>query len=612
MAIDLIKDFSKHEKAILQYVRDRQESYFNSDTYKRLRYRYHTLRDAIDGKTSVGANRNYNQNLWFSKLTFPLVRQAFLLRRSATKANFRNDPIITVEPNGATSFENAINMQDVLNQNLKSTRFRPIVFNELINTASTVGVAVTYSTWASDTKKYRKTAADPNLGYARQEINKPKKNVKNHFLHPLNYFQNHNVNEPTDSDFQGHIQRWPLDQLIAEYRKDQSSYIKENLSKVIKEAIEGIVKNSNYYKAGQSGVQDPNSHSVDLSHWCGTLNIKGNEEDSQNYYIEWAGDHLVRLQDNPHDEDIRPYSIFRYDIRPDHWWGNIDIESQLPLEIYMNMIIGMKADNAIRNLEQFIFYDKGTLDIADINRRHKSGGWIGLNLKTNQNLQNLLFPYQGRDVSGQDIQFITEEVKEISQRMSSAVDLQRQPSEGGLQNKTATAAMMIQEQGNQLEYDYFEQFSNGLVKMGEVNCVMLQQYLSDNFAIRPDIKEQQRVLEKSDILGSYSYNVSSSMTKNKVGEAMRLQNVITAMLNFTGTGNPVFQNIDMTKVVREWLKKMDLPGDIDEIYPEQSAMQAPGAVPSLQMPGAQIPGAVQGLPAPMAQPQIPNQMGAGV
>ncbi|CAK0764525.1 hypothetical protein CCP3SC15_300034 [Gammaproteobacteria bacterium] len=138
--------------------------------------------------------------------------------------------------------------------------------------------------------------------------------------------------------------------------------------------------------------------------------------------------------------------------------------------------------------------------------------------------------------------------------------------------------------------------------MGEIDCVMLQQYLADRFAIRPDIKQQSRVLEKSDILGQYSYNVSSSMNKNKIGESMRLQNVITAMLNFAGSGNPAFQNINWGPVFKEWLRKLDLPGDIDDIYQEQPQDMMAGAMPSLQLPGQEAAGgAVQGLPSPTPQ-----------
>lgn len=589
--IDLIGQFEKYEKAIFEYVSSRKETYFKSDCYKRLRNRYSQLNDMIDLRAHAG--RGDNKNNWKSKIVFPLVRQQFLIRKAFTKANFRNDPLISVSPAGNTPIENAINVQDVLNLNLKNTKFRARAFNRIIDTTSRCGAGVAVTKFSSDVKSVKKTAKTP-FGYERVERQVSKKNALNNYCHPLNYFQNAEVSEPDESDFRGWIERTRLDQLVAEVKKDQSLYIKRNLEDVIRKAQTGLVEDKNYYHIVQN--QDWNAVGVDIDHGYYTLNIRGNEDDDTIYYLQWAGDKIIRIQENPFDEDIVPISIFRYDIRPEYWWGNVDIENQIPAENFLNLVLGMKADNAIRNLEQYIFYDKEKIHPADIMNRRKAGGWIGVDLPSGTSLSSLIYGYQGRDISGQDVDYIVREMKEVSQRMAPQPDLQRPAAQGGLQNKTLGAAQMIQEQGNILEADMLEQFSQGLISMGEANVVMLQQFLGDRFAVRPDIKQAQRILSKGDILGQYSYEVESSLSKNKIGEAMRLSNVITAIQNFKGTGDPAFANIDVTKIVREWLRKIDIPGDVDDIYPEQNALAAPGAVPSLNMPGQELPGgAVQDM-----------------
>jgi len=141
--IDLVKRFSSKEKAIFSYITARKDTYFKSECYKTLHKRYIRLRDSNDMRVAG----NSNKNTFRSKLAFPVVKERALIRQAIFDQNFRGDPLITVLPNGSTPPENAANMQDVLGQNLKTTRFREKCFATVKDFASKYGAAVVYTVW---------------------------------------------------------------------------------------------------------------------------------------------------------------------------------------------------------------------------------------------------------------------------------------------------------------------------------------------------------------------------------------------------------------------------------------------------------------------------------
>ena len=85
MALDLVKNFRKHEQAIRRYMTDREASYFDSQCFKSLKQRYDKLNDSLDMRFNLSRNRNTARNQWQSKIAIPLVRESFLQRRATTE-----------------------------------------------------------------------------------------------------------------------------------------------------------------------------------------------------------------------------------------------------------------------------------------------------------------------------------------------------------------------------------------------------------------------------------------------------------------------------------------------------------------------------------------------
>jgi hypothetical protein len=252
----------------------------------------------------------------------------------------------------------------------------------------------------------------------------------------------------------------------------------------------------------------------------------------------------------------------------------------------------MKADNALRALQQYIFYEKGSIDTADWNNRHKNGGMIGIETKNNKPLNQLLYQVQPQDNSLQGTDAIMREIKESQQRLTPRPDFTRAATAGGIRNSTATAAVILDEQGDVAEAQILENFMFGLKKLGYNNVVIMQQRLGDVFAIRPNMNESQRILEKSQILGNVDFHIETSLNKNKSSELLRLQNILTAIMNFKGSGDPAFQNVDLVPLIRKVLKNADI-GDVDEYIMETPAQpMTPGAVPDATLPGQEMAGGI--------------------
>src|SRR4030042_3181677 len=266
----------------------------------------------------------------------------------------------------------------------------------------------------------------------------------------------------------------------------------------------------------------------------------------------------------------------------------------MPHENFFSLFMNIKADSAIKQLQQYIFYPKNAIDTADINNRHVNNGWVGVDVKPGMTLNNMIAEYQGQDRSLQASDWMVREVKESAQKMSTRPDFLRSGNKGGMANNTATAASMLDQVGDYLEEDMLEIFSQGLGLNGRKDAILLIQNLGELIAIRPDPKAMQREIWKEEIIGQYAFTAESSLQKSTIGESIRLQNVLTGMINFMGTGLPVFQGINPIPIVKNWIKKLDV-GDVDIIYPDQNQMAQPGYQPSALTPGQENAGAVQEL-----------------
>jgi len=165
--IDLEMKFSSRENDIKNFIDDRINTYFRSKCFTFLKRRQQRLIDASNLRSQVMAGQATNE--WKSKLTFPLVKERANLRAAVTKQNFRAEPLFTLDAMGDTSEDQASTAQDVLNLNIKNTRFRRDSFPRLIKMTADTGAGVTLSDFVEITKEVMRTV-NTNVGPQRMLV----------------------------------------------------------------------------------------------------------------------------------------------------------------------------------------------------------------------------------------------------------------------------------------------------------------------------------------------------------------------------------------------------------------------------------------------------------
>lgn len=593
--VDLIANFVERETEIGGLIRERAEGYYNSKCFKTLTRRIDDLQACNDLKPAA-----LKRNDWNSHVVFPIVKERALLRRAITASNYRAIDTFSLIPQGNTPAENAALAETVLNVNMGSTLFRMKCLKPLIDTASKFGSGVTYTYWRSSESSRLETVYDPETQtYNRVRNADLHKNAVTSQVGLRDYFQNPDVADPDSSDFQGHYRRMHISELTP--LLENEAYIRVNLQKVIEDLKHGVCKTQQ--RPWVDG--DMNRWGTDVLRYEGVLPIRGNEDSEARYFVEMIGETIIRMSVDDYDDDIRSYTVSSFDKRAEYWWGNSDSEYVVAHENFLNTMLSMTADNAIRSMRQYVFYAKGTIKPSDIANSARTDGFIPVDAG-NLSMNQLVNPFQPGAMQLGPTQFISQMVNDSIQKMSTKVDLSRQTSQGGgvLNNTTATGANILAGQADTLEADILENFDFGITEIGRKSLIMLQQFLSEIFYVRPGPKDVERMLEKFQILGRYQVSIHTTAMKNKQSELLRMQNLATWLLNVTANPAMAQAGINILPLVNDILKKADIPSG-DEILPKESEVMTPGMVPSAQAPVS----ATGGGMVPMGAPQ-PQTMGA--
>jgi hypothetical protein len=598
--IDLIQKFENYESKIADYVKTRVSAYYKSDCFKLLDRRIQDLGQSNDLKPGSLRRNEFN-----SHVVFPIVKERSLLRTAITSANYRSNDIFILSASGDTPPENGEQAEKVLNLNMQHTFFRVKSLKNGIKRASKFGTCVMYTYWREQAKARRATVYDPATGmYSRSEVMQNFKNSDNVEIDLRDYFQNPDVADPDESDFQGHYKRMHISELYN--LLDDEQYIAENLQKAIKKA-----KDNAGYTSKPYFEYDEKRWGVDVIHFEGKLNLKGNEDDDTNYICEMVGDEIIKLSRDNYDQDIRSYTVINFDKRAEFWWGNPDCEYVVAHENFLNILLSMTADNALASMNQYVFFRKDTIDPADVMNRMKNRGFIPVDAG-NLPLSQLVQPFQPGGLNMGAVEYAVNVVNESVQKMSTKVDLTRQTNKGQgvLQNSTATAANILAGQADVLEAEIIENFDMGVIEVGRKNLIMLQQFLEELFFVRPRPQLPEKLVRKYQILGTYDMVINSTMQKSKPNELLRLQNLLTWFINVMNTPAVSQMGINLAPIIRTIVNKADIPG-ADDVFSEEKALAPiiqqqiqPQALPGQpsQMPTQQS--AAPGSQADQSQPAM--------
>lgn len=597
--VNKVKSSEKYQRMVSNYLLSRDDTYMRSLCRKRLEKRYKWLKASLDGAYSPNNAEGYVNNSWLPSLIFPMVREMYYMVRGMTMKNFRQDPLITLEPMYETPFDNSLNAQIALNTNFKRTQFRSKCFERVIDDVARVGLGVTFSGIVRTEKPVRKTVDGP-FGPSQQMIQGTgRTNVLNTRIHPLNYAQDPDVVDPDDSSWKRIIDSIPVSRLMAMVKQNPDMFIKKTVDYVIKTAKGEIWENTDKWKDDETNRDDLGKSGIDFKHFYSKLWILGNEDDDTDYIISMVEDKVVGIEENMYDDAICPIQTFRMRRRPEYYWGNTPSEDNLGHEKFMHILMNMTAQNAVQALERYVFYDKNAFSMEEMLNARSNMGFIPVEMKSNLQIQNMIYDYQPRDVSTSNIDWVAREVKESVQKSAFKPDFLRSGNKGGLANNTATAASILDETSNVLESDCMEVFGYDVCGLGKINTTLLQMFLGDFVKLPVNPKQTPVTIMKSQLLGDFDYNIVSSIHKNRVQEVIRLQNAITQILNYKGTADPTWANFNLVPIVKKWIKQLDV-GDPDTLLPEQQQIPMQ---PGMMQPGIQPPGNVISMPPPQGEPE---------
>jgi hypothetical protein len=592
----LEQHWRNYEKQIVELLNFQFELYYDSECYQSLKTLCQNVRKSLDFR--------FNDNSSFDiKVSIPFVKPVALVRRAILSQNFRQDYLYSLTPLMDGTFEQAKLMEEILNANLVSTNFRATTFSRIKDSLASYGTAVVYTCWQEKQSQALQTQYS-QLGFSRQPNVKRKANAYNQYIHVLDYGQDPTIADSDKSSYQFHIDRKKIYEILADAKRNFNQYNPDAIEYLKKLAVAQSSELSDKHHTGAGLVtsdMNPRSYMgfVDIVKMYTVLPIPGNEDDDTVYYVEFlTGGKILRFIRNPNDNDNQMFSILTYYKKEEFWWGNADCQFQLSHENLTGIIETLRINNAIQSMRDWIIGVEGVIDVNEM----QSHRFITANPRIDQKLRDSLIHYQPVDNSSRTTEEASAVIRENAQKFDPVPDFSRDPTKGGLNNKTATAANMIQASNNVKEADIMEEVAFGLIRMAQNNIEMLQQRLDMQFAFRSTQLGGMVQVPKEVILGQYTKQIQTSLTESKRVRIMDLWNTLTSYMNAASSGHPSFQQFNFVAPILKEIAKNLENINIDEVMasvqnpvgnqfqtemqpqPEQGAMPVQGGINGQAIP----------------------------
>jgi hypothetical protein len=503
----------------------------------------------------------------------------FIVLSTAVSA-FQKKPLFTLTALGTTSWMSAKKMEFVLNTHLVNRNFMYKVLMKHIDQCSRYGFTVNWAFFNNSNSTVMQTVPQiingVRFGYTQEPVEAFDRGVSNDPIHVLNFFCNPEIGNIEKSDYLGFKDRVPLSSFAAK-NLNNPYYIKKNVKKVIDMCMKGD------YNSDGAINNDMNRVAATVHRGYYKLHFKGNEDDDTLYYCETVDNNLIRMHPNTNERNNTNIDVMTFDKRIESVVGNSSGEMQIPMEHMLHTVLQMEADAAVQRLQNYILFngDLG-IDTTKIREHAKNGGMIPVYPKPGMDFKNAFWQTTFNNDGYRGIENILREVKESSQRVKDKPDMFRGVNPGGINNNTATAANMMKTEGDLVANFNLGQFAYGLAGVGESNMDILKQHLAPFFTIRERKNSDPIELAKHEVLGNHGVETETGLTINNQLQAMNLLNVITAIQNFKGTQDQSWANVNVTDLVRGWIKSVAPNYDSDRIFPE---MTPQGLIPQNQMVG---------------------------
>jgi hypothetical protein len=555
------------------------DSYFASDLYKRFKMRVTIIDNAIDGKFAA-------QNSFIADVAPLVIRKDYNATLAFMHKYFENDPIITLKSIGGTPQVNADIAQSLIQGNFEKTRFREKTWLPILDNLARYGTAVAYIVY-DQSYGSGGTEVIPVSGWTSpfEEVDQGGSDavvVKS--IHPLNFFQDPCGNFQSETTYKGFYDTWTVADLYQLLDEEYEGIYNGNM---VKEAIESCKRGAQaeHWYSGVSGNSDKviedSSLQIHPIRMYTMLNIKGNENDSRLYYVEIVHGKMIRCHATNYTMDTLPLQTGTYYPRPDMWMGNASLEFKMGYQNLKNWLIGTTIESTMKASDRMMLVRRGGgVDVADINNRHQNGGVVFYDGM--EEPDKLIYQVQAQNAARQDVEWLNREINQEIQELSPVVNMQNKYNEGGMNNNTLGAAQMQAGIGETLYGFVMANISFFVSRIGEAVVSMMQHNFGDMIPYKESPAASEIMVSKAAILGKYKYIAYSSYYINERGERTDSANIITMALNWLGTGNQAFSQLNINEFLKDWLKAWKGSGsDIDkylnQTMPQQQQVQQPTA-----------------------------------
>jgi hypothetical protein len=433
-------------------------------------------------------------------------------------------------------------------------------------------------------------SAGPGAASPYQSIdNIGKKVAYTQSIHPLNYFQDPTGNYQHNTSYKGFIDCWYVSDLFKLI--NNPLYHQGNLQEAIEAAKKGL-KEEFWYAGRDSEQKDHTRAVINPIRLYAMLTFDGNENDSTIYYMEFVHHKLIRCHPIDVSKEMLPLQTGVYYPRPDMWCGNASLEFKMAYQNLKNWIFGSVIESTMKQNDRMILIRRGGgIDIADINNRHQNSGVVYYDGM--EDPEKLMHQVQFTNTAGRDIDWLNREVNQGIQELSPVVNMQNKYNEGGMNNSTLGAAQMQAGLGETMFGFVMKNVGFFVSRIGEICANVLQQNCGDLIPYRPSPSQDEIQIEKSKMLGEFTFTATSTYFINEKGERTDSANMINQVLNWLPTQQPVFQRLNIEEMLKDWLRAWKGNGSDMSKYltgPQPGAMPSTGAPPAPQ-PGQPAPGA---------------------
>jgi hypothetical protein len=317
---------------------------------------------------------------------------------------------------------------------------------------------------------------------------------------------------------------------------------------------------------------------TNISYLLLTLPIKDNEDDPNWYCVEMVNDKIIKIEANALDFNTIPITTCALIPRLYNWTGNTPLEDKIAIQNMMIWLINTEVESTMKLTDRIVLYREGELDVAAVNNRHRTGGFVPYKGQE-QDLSRLLFSPQFQDTARGNVDWLVREMRQEDQESSPVVNMQNKYNQGGMNNSTLGAAQMQAGIGEMLVSNQVKCLVKGL-KQSFIHQLELLKQTATSEGVKIG---EQKVVDKAALLPKLEVTIKTSNVYTYSQDAQDTQNQITQIINYKATKLPEFNAIKLKpqieRLIRAYVKREDVAEYIDDDVFKQIEQQAANPQP---------------------------------